>query len=83
MADIKRVKIENQYYDIKDVFTRAMVANTFDSNLTYTIGDFCQYNDILYQCIKSCSGSWDYNNWEQITFTTAIKNINDTLEEVL
>ena len=64
----------------------------YNSTSTYSVNDYCIYNNNLYRCINNISTPESFNtsNWELVTvisdLTTifnTIGNINTVLEEVL
>ena len=55
------------------------IADTFSDASSYSIGDYCIYNNQLYQCIEDIDnpGAWTGNtNWTMLTITDAINNIH-------
>lgn len=46
-------------------------SDLYNENLTYAIGDFCIYNDMLYRCIDATTGAWDGTKWTQTRIADA------------
>lgn len=51
-----------------------MDAPTFNANNTYSVGDYCTYNDITYVCIVPVSqpGPFNTSNWNKVNISTSI-----------
>ena len=63
-------------------FRDNVFANTFDTTQAYSVGDYCIYNNKLYQCTTAVeAGDWQSSAWNPITImpaiTTAVAQIND------
>ena len=44
------------------------IAATYNTSLTYNIGDYCTYNSFLYKCVSDeTTGAWDENKWIKVT----------------
>ena len=49
------------------------IAPNFDTATTYSIGDYCLYNHILYICKNEHTGAWNVSNFEQ---TNIVDNLS-------
>ena len=55
-----------------------MDAPTYNSTLTYNVGDYCVYNDITYVCIYPVitPGAFNAANWNKVIASTSILQIS-------
>lgn len=79
-------KVEWEFYDIKALaydigdYVIALanaVSGGYDSSTTYNPNDIVAYNNYLYKCTATTTGSWDSTKWTQITVgseLTALEN---------
>lgn len=57
-----------------DIINNEIGADTYDPNVSYTVGMYCIYNNTLYRCKNSTSGAWDSSKWESKTITSLIES---------
>lgn len=57
-----------------DIINNEIGADTYDPNVSYTVGMYCIYNNTLYRCKASTSGAWDSSKWEAKTITSLIES---------
>ena len=52
----------------------ASVSDAYDSTATYTVGDYCIHDDVLYRCSTAIATAeeWDETHWTAVTVTDAI-----------
>lgn len=57
-----------------DEIVEASQISDYDSTKTYSVGDFCFYNEILYCCITNISSpeAWNSNHWEEATDSSTL-----------
>ena len=68
-------KIGNASFDgtkditLKETGALDPIGDEFNSSLTYSVGDFCIYNNTLYKCTTAVdtAGEWDESKWEATT----------------
>ena len=83
-------KIGNASFDgTKDVTLKEMgtldpIGDEFNSSLTYVVGDFCIYNNVLYKCTTAIdtAGEWNDSKWEATTVANEIATQNRNLSSV-
>ena len=77
MANIAKLTVNGNTYDIKDSSARSNIASEYDSTATYVIGDIVTYNDDVYICTTdvTTAESFDNSKWTQ-------KNIGDIIEDI-
>ena len=83
-------KIGNASFDgTKDVTLKEMgtldpIGDEFNSSLTYVVGDFCIYNNVLYKCTTAIdtAGEWNDSKWEATTVANEIATQNSNLTPV-
>lgn len=60
-----------------------IIAEAYDDTLIYNIGDYVIYDSKLYRCISSTSGTFDTNDWDEISvmdeMTSEFNTISDSL----
>ena len=66
----------------KDAAIEDMIASQYNASNTYHAGDYAIYNDILYKCINTTSGDFDFLYWQQVNVTNEIKSVNDDLDSL-
>jgi hypothetical protein len=49
-----------------------LVADEYSASSSYSEGDLCIYDDNLYKCLSSTTGSWDSSAWSS---TTIVDNL--------
>jgi len=42
-------------------------ADPYNSSNTYTTGDFCTHNNLLFKCVADTTGEWDATAWSNTT----------------
>jgi hypothetical protein len=67
--EINKIQLLNTTYTIVDSSLRQQLANAYNESTTYVLGDFCIYNNGLYQCTEDTQGVWDSNCWESKKIT--------------
>ena len=77
MAIIDSIKMpeENEPHQLRDANVYSLLADQYDSSLTYNAGDYCIYDYQLYKCNDTTTGDWDSAKWDPTTIIDIIKNI--------
>lgn len=59
----------------------ADLAAPYDEESTYSVGDYCTYNKVLYQCNTAISTAeeWDSTHWTDVKVTEDISDIKQSL----
>lgn len=88
MAEINKIRINGVDYDIGGGGGGAdttIIAPTFSTTTTYSLGDYCIKDNVLYYYNNSTpsSGAWDSTKWTGTTVVGEIGTINEILESVL
>jgi len=62
-----------------------MIAENYGKSSFYAVGDYVVYNSDLFKCISADSdtGSWTQDNWEQVKLADEVKDLNNTLNNIL
>lgn len=60
-----------------------IIAPEFDSSVNYDAGDLVLYNGTLYKRNTSGSGAWSTANWTQTNMFTVIKEMKNTIEQLI
>lgn len=85
----------NQYSDIsssrkRNVFgdeiesVKDMISDAYDSTLTYVVGDYCIYNNVLYKCNTAIATPEAFTpaKWDATTATEELRELTDAVENV-
>jgi hypothetical protein len=69
MADISKFTANSgiTVYDFKDAKARDIIAPEFSSETSYSVGDYCIYDGILYKCNTAHIGTWVANDFTATT----------------
>ena len=53
-----------------------LITNQYDSTQTYSVGDYCIYNNILYKCIIAINiaESWNPSKWTATNISVELEN---------
>ena len=72
--DIKQIA-----YDIGDyvIALANAVSGGYDSSTTYNPNDIVAYNNALYKCTATTTGSWDSTKWTQITVGSELTSLEN------
>lgn len=54
----------------------------YDSSTTYNEGNFAVYQDILYVCTATTTGTWDSTKWTQTSVNDLIGDISTALDTI-
>lgn len=62
----------------------ADLAAPYDEESTYSVGDYCTHNKVLYQCNTDISTAeeWDSTHWTAVKVTEEISEINSALSQL-
>ena len=76
---VKKINISGNEYDIKDANTQAMISDEFDSGTSYTTGDYCIYENVLYKFTSNKSaGAWDSGKVAATNIDTELSELNSS-----
>ena len=66
---------------IVDYEARNIIAPAYSISRTYTVGEYCIYNNKMYKCTISVDtpGSFDPNNWSEITNSDELSELHSSL----
>ncbi len=58
-----------------------IVASKYNPSSTYTVGQYCIYNDLMWKCTTAIetSENWEPNHWQQVSAGSEITNVNNAL----
>lgn len=74
---VKKINISGNEYDIKDANAQAMISDEFDSGTSYTTGDYCIYENVLYKFTSNKSaGAWDSGKVAATNIDTELSWLN-------
>ena len=77
---VKKINISGNEYDIKDANAQAMISDEFDSGTSYTTGDYCIYENVLYKFTSDKSaGAWDSGKVAATNIDTELSSLNSSL----
>lgn len=62
-ADIAPISGNMDTIDTALEKARSRDADVYNQNNSYTVGDFCIYQDTLYKCTGMTTGAWDNTKW--------------------
>ena len=62
-----------------DIRKTMNLSDEYDNTLTYSVGDYCIYNNTLYRCTTAISTAeaWDVTHWTETNIDEEIKNIDN------
>lgn len=86
--DVSYIVLNGDRYSIDDLQAttdlrklQACVANQYSNTATYSIGDYCLYDGVLYKCIADIDTpeEWDAEHWETVLLTevTGVSDYNE------
>ena len=76
---VKKINISGNEYDIKDANAQAMISDEFDSGTSYTTGDYCIYENVLYKFTSDKSaGAWDSGKVAATNIDTELSSLNSS-----
>lgn len=86
--DVSYIVLNGDRYSIDDLQAttdlrklQACVANQYSNTATYSIGDYCLYDGLLYKCIADIDTpeEWDAGHWETVLLTevTGVSDYNE------
>ena len=60
------------------------VADDYDATATYDVGDFCIYNNLLYECITeiTTAEAWNSAHWTQANVSKEISGLKEDLDDL-
>lgn len=63
----------------------ADLAAPYDEESTYSVGDYCTHNKVLYQCTTAISTAeeWDSTHWTAVKVTEDISEIKQSLSDLI
>lgn len=77
---VKKINISGNEYDIKDANAQAMISDEFDSGTSYTTGDYCIYENVLYKFTSDKSaGAWDSGKVAATNIDTELSSLNSSI----
>ena len=77
---VKKINISGNEYDIKDANAQAMISDEFDSGTSYTTGNYCIYENVLYKFTSDKSaGAWDSGKVTATNIDTELSSLNSSL----
>ena len=80
---VKKINISGNEYDIKDANAQAMISDEFDSGTSYTTGDYCIYENVLYKFTSNKSaGAWDSGKVAATNIDTELSSLNSSCLKV-
>ena len=85
-GDVKMASDDNTTVKAAIEATGAFSASPYNSSSSYSAGDFCTRNGVLYVCIGSTTGTFDATKWEATNLGVQMKAANTkihTLESVV
>ena len=85
-GDIKIASGDNTTVKAAIEDTGSFSASPYNSSSSYSAGDFCTRNGVLYVCIGSTTGTFDSSKWEATNLGVQMKAANtkiSTLESVV
>lgn len=74
--------LNNMENGIADVASDEIVAADFSASTTYTIGDYCMYNGVLYKCIRAHTGAWNAADFAQTSVGEELTGLQDIISSV-
>ena len=78
---VKKINISGNEYDIKDANAQAMISDEFDSGTSYTTGDYCIYENVLYKFTSNKSaGAWDSGKVAATNIDTELSSLNSRID---
>ena len=66
---------------IVDYEARNIIAPAYNTNKTYTVGEYCIYNNKMYKCTTSVDtpGSFNPNSWLETTNSDELSGLNSSI----
>ena len=92
VADIEIInanmdKIDTQMRNNADGvnFAKGISSDAYDNSKTYSVGDYCIYDNKLYRCITAIESAEAFNvkKWKQTTVGNEVRRLNSNLENKL
>lgn len=77
------VKIDNALKENANKII-ALKPDAYNAGRTYTIGEYCVYNDVIYKCVTAITEAteWDVSYWEATTISKELQYLKDVTAEL-
>lgn len=69
--------IEDGIYNVDRKTNTITGAEEYSDEATYSVGDYCIYNNILYRAIANTTGTWDSTKWEETSIIDETEKSNN------
>ena len=80
LPKLSRVKLPSgTTYALIDLDGRSLLAGNYSSAASYNTGDYVIYNDNLYLCTGSTTGTWDPTKWSSVTVSSELKQLKQSI----
>lgn len=80
LPKLSRVKLPSgTTYALIDLDGRSLLAGNYSTSASYNTGDYVIYNDNLYVCTGSTTGTWDSAKWSSVTVSSELKQLKQSI----
>ena len=62
-AELTDIRDDMNNIDMSSKANLTLLADTYNPSTSYVAGEYCTYNEILYQCTGATTGAWDSTKW--------------------
>jgi hypothetical protein len=81
--NIKNVEANGSTYSLEDSKSRKMLANEYNPETSYQVGDYCIYNDVLKKATEAAGGGeYDPSQWTTVNMTDEIQELKEADQEL-
>lgn len=61
-------------------FVNSIIASTYSTGVTYSVGDYCTYEGSMYRATAATSGAFDPDDWDQVLVGGEFNRVNRVAE---
>lgn len=77
LYEISGITVDGTTINEKINATQRMVANNFSSSTSYSAGDYVIYENVLYKCLTTHSGSWNSEHFSSVSITNELDDLDN------
>ncbi len=66
-------------HSIEQLKQSAVSTEVYDPEVSYRVGDYCLYQNMLYKCVQETTGEWNSICWKQTSALGEIEGLRSTI----
>lgn len=63
-------------------FVNTIIAPTYSTGVSYSVGDYCTYEGAMYRCIAATGGMFDSSDWEQVLVGGEFNRVDNDVDDL-